>query len=334
MQKPPVFPYYGDKSIPVSVQIIEKKDFIPFYQPSNTIELHTHPYYEITYLSDGFAVHKFRDTEATLIAGDCFITRPGETHAWRQLTNFKGFVIQISEENIENKPYFNLLSELSSLIHSAVISDKNLPLTKENSDNPMKVKTPIDEYYQPKSTDTQGVIHIDSDILIELNQLSREINIENSNKLLNHIPMVENLLYNALILLSRAKERNFIVEEDRKNSSPSKSRKLVDHMIKHFHTHIADKTDFNELSRELGYSEVYLRTLFKNTTGLSPTKYMNRARVSAAMDLLLRADLSIEDVGAKVGVLDGNYFIRMFKANTGVTPNTFRKQNTSSTASH
>mgnify|MGYP002519242519 CR=1 FL=1 len=44
---------------------------------------------------------------------------------------------------------------------------------------------------------------------------------------------------------------------------------------------------------------------------------------------MLHSNLSVNEIASQVGILDANYFTRIFKTETGMTPKNFRKENVS-----
>ena len=71
----------------------------------------------------------------------------------------------------------------------------------------------------------------------------------------------------------------------------------------------------------------YLSTLFKRETGMTLTDYVNRKRIEHAIYLLKTTTLPISVVGQRCGIQDDNYFTKIFKKYTTVTPKQFRIQN-------
>ena len=49
-------------------------------------------------------------------------------------------------------------------------------------------------------------------------------------------------------------------------------------------------------------------------------------RIAAAKLLLLKSDIPISSVAEEVGITDYNYFTKVFRAGTGLTPSAFRNQ--------
>jgi len=64
----------------------------------------------------------------------------------------------------------------------------------------------------------------------------------------------------------------------------------------------------------------------KKITGMSPNKYILKIKMEKARQLLTETDLSVSEVGYKVGVEDASYFNRLFKGFYGLSPSQFRKQ--------
>lgn len=63
---------------------------------------------------------------------------------------------------------------------------------------------------------------------------------------------------------------------------------------------------------------------FKTATGYTPTEYVQTLRIEEAKQLLETGTLSVEAIGFEVGYEDPNFFRRLFKRMTGVTPARYR----------
>ena len=73
-------------------------------------------------------------------------------------------------------------------------------------------------------------------------------------------------------------------------------------------------------------SKYYLSREFRKYTGQTPMQYLKNVRLLHAKYMLLNTDLSIQDIAEKVGFAYSNYFQIVFKAEVGMTPNQYRKQ--------
>lgn len=64
--------------------------------------------------------------------------------------------------------------------------------------------------------------------------------------------------------------------------------------------------------------------IFKEALNLSPLEYINKIKISRAINLLTSTDLNISEIAEKSGFSNQNYFSRFFKAYTGISPKKYR----------
>ena len=73
-------------------------------------------------------------------------------------------------------------------------------------------------------------------------------------------------------------------------------------------------------------SEVYFRKLFKEYAGVTPTEYRMARKIARAKAYLRQGELSVAEISDRLGFSEVSYFIRVFKAATGITPKQYGKQ--------
>ncbi|MFD3573413.1 AraC family transcriptional regulator [Streptomyces sp. NPDC058644] len=78
-------------------------------------------------------------------------------------------------------------------------------------------------------------------------------------------------------------------------------------------------------AQHLGVSVSYLSEAVKASTGRTPGELIRQARVHEAKRLLLRTELSVRQIAARVGFGDPAYFCRFFRRETGASPGDFRR---------
>lgn len=80
-----------------------------------------------------------------------------------------------------------------------------------------------------------------------------------------------------------------------------------------------------EIAKRFGYSKYHFIRKFKQLTGISPWNYILLSRVSRAKELLTDNTLSVRDIAFTLNFRDPNYFSRIFRRRTGLSPLAFRR---------
>ena len=104
---------------------------------------------------------------------------------------------------------------------------------------------------------------------------------------------------------------------------------LVDRRIRRsvelMHTQLDQDLTLKSLAAASYLSPFHFARLFKKLTGASPHNYLAGIRAARAQLLLADTDLSVTEIGARVGYLSGSHFTKAFRVATGTTPREFRK---------
>lgn len=80
------------------------------------------------------------------------------------------------------------------------------------------------------------------------------------------------------------------------------------------------------VAEQVGLSPQYLSKIFKDEFGTNFIDYIIDRRISYAKELLKQGDKNIKEISNMVGYEDANYFCRIFKKSTGLTPKQYRAQ--------
>ena len=72
----------------------------------------------------------------------------------------------------------------------------------------------------------------------------------------------------------------------------------------------------------------YFSTYFKKHTGLNFSEYLNKYRITKAIQLILNTDKNFTDIALSVGFNSSNHFYKTFKSETGMSPREYAKQHT------
>ncbi len=106
----------------------------------------------------------------------------------------------------------------------------------------------------------------------------------------------------------------------------SKRPAAIERAISLCHADPAGLLDVAKLARASGYSRYHFSRLFAQHEGMSPARYLLRARMEEAARLL-RADdaVPIKLIAQRCGFADANYFSKVFRRFFGMAPQDFRR---------
>jgi len=104
--------------------------------------------------------------------------------------------------------------------------------------------------------------------------------------------------------------------------------KRLNRVIRYIHKNYNTPIEIGALAAKEYLSTGRFRVLFKARTGLSPYEYLLSLRLNHARQLMLQSNLSIKEIADAVGYSDQMYFCRIFKSRFGLTPSSYRKNNT------
>lgn len=79
----------------------------------------------------------------------------------------------------------------------------------------------------------------------------------------------------------------------------------------------------SELAALCNLSQTHFRRLWRRVFGITPVAYLRSRRIARARDLLLSGLYSVSDAARESGFDDANYFSRVFRKETGLTPSEY-----------
>ena len=95
--------------------------------------------------------------------------------------------------------------------------------------------------------------------------------------------------------------------------------------IRRMNARIEADLDLIKLAQELKVSYTWFRRSFLQHTGLSPHQYRLDLRIAKARNLLAETTLTIQQTAFQSGFESEQYFCRLFKKKTGLTPGQWRR---------
>lgn len=116
-----------------------------------------------------------------------------------------------------------------------------------------------------------------------------------------------------------------LVEQLSKTVARSSTETIVYEVKSYIDLHYADPSiSLGTLADTAGISAAYLGQIFAKKLGLPCAEYLNQVRMEKAAEMLLKTNLTVQQISGKVGILNTNYFYTLFKKVYGSTPSKYR----------
>lgn len=90
--------------------------------------------------------------------------------------------------------------------------------------------------------------------------------------------------------------------------------------------HYAEGITLEEIAKSVNLSSIYFHNLFTNAVGMSPHRWLTQLRIAQSKKLLWNSHIPISDIAEQCGFGCQQYFSRVFKKETGMTPGQYRRE--------
>jgi AraC-like DNA-binding protein len=265
-------------------------------QPSEQLPPHAHEFIEIVVVESGRGNHYSAQGITALRPGSVVVVRPGAWHAYGQIHDIVSSTICIAP----------------SVLGTDLAFLRSRPSTRDLL------------YAGPLKGAARGVWATDipisaaSAVLKESRALIRRLEDQPADAL---------VLLGQLISVLGAIASGMAGSEVRQYSHPA-----VANLLRRIEAAPERPWTVSDLAEIVNLDEAYLTRLFRSDVGLPPIAYLARVRAERAANLLTGTQLSISQVGGRVGWPDPTYFSRRFQALVGMSPTQYRR--TMNTAPH
>jgi len=159
-----------------------------------------------------------------------------------------------------------------------------------------------------------------------LNQLADEIKRETQQ---NHDEFSLDILLTSVELLlkytDRYYNRQFLTRKALYQDSVERFKRLVDAHLDNAETSEAGLPTVNQLAAEMNMSPNYMSDFLRKHSGNSAQELIHLQLIEKAKYLLLNSDDSVSTIAYQLGFEYPQYFSRIFKKKTTMTPQEFRK---------
>lgn len=109
---------------------------------------------------------------------------------------------------------------------------------------------------------------------------------------------------------------------------PSEIRDIWQKLSEYIDNNLDSKLTLNDLAQKCFYNPSYFSRIFKEKFKISFVEYITQKRLARAIELLKNTDVSVSDVGQRVGFSDNKSFYHAFSRYYHCTPSQYRKKQT------
>ncbi|MCX7710019.1 MAG: AraC family transcriptional regulator [Clostridia bacterium] len=284
---------YKYKSLPSDFPFsIKFADMEPYYCMDQTF--HWHNYLEISYVKQGKGRYYIENKTYDIEEGDIIVIN-----------------------NIE--PHYMEVLPPHHMLQPVIMFDPKLVWSEEG-------QLFDSQYLKPffnRSSNFSNKIDSRTDIGKKIFRLLIEIEEEYTREPVGYKLMIKAKLLHIITYLIR----HFQDSDKQLESITEKSRKLkkLEAVFEHIHQNFASKITLEELASKAYMSSNYFCSFFKDSTGLTPIEYINKIRVSKALEFLKSTSRGIFEISLECGFTNLANFNKMFKRYTGMTPSMVRK---------
>lgn len=253
---------------------------------------HSHDFYELVYVTEGYCLHSVGDFGGLLMEGDIFILPPGVSHKYSGNRVTRIYNCVFGESALE--PHLEEMKKLPGL--EALFSGKP-------GQNTPRMWLPLNER---------------KPLLRRIKAMCDE---SDARQLGWNVRLPGELL---CLLVEYSRAYRIHADEGRgDNAYPA----YVQQALGVIDANYADcDLSVHRIAAQVGVSDDYLTRQFRQVTGISTQEYLRRYRFARAMSLL-ETDSPVGDVARLAGFRSLSYFSREFTRELGVSPSKYRKQN-------
>ena len=262
------------------------------FGPSFVFSGEKHDFWELVYVDKGTVRIRRDEDEITLTQGQLLFHRPNEFHTIRSLDSSPNvFVISFTCRSEAMRFFVRYQATLNKTLKSFLES-----IIREANNT----------YVIPKNAP-------------ELACLERR-----PNAPLGGEQMIQMYLQQLLIFLLRTMDQPKITPLFPKPEASL--HPLVAAVQSYLEERLHEQLRMEDICTQFGYSRSYLNKLFQSELGVTPLVYATYRKFEKSKALLRETPLNIAQIAAGLGFESPQYFSRVFKRCTGMTPTEFKNR--------
>jgi len=261
--------------------------------------IHKHTFIEIVYILSGSATHIIGDRSVPASKGDLFIINYDTPHTFvadpdcpEPLIAYDLlFTPSFFDAALLNSTFFESIS--SSFLFYSLFPEEQLA-----SD-----------------------VHISGSSYSVFGELFNKIYLEFTNRERGYINIIRAYVTELIIKIFRK------METSQSKDLNTRQSQVVNTTLAYLRKNYQKDISLDELAAQVFLSKDYFARMFRETTGMPTSAFLQKIRVEEACNLLTGTSLTIKDIALQCGFHDIKYFYNVFKRLTGITPRQYRLKN-------
>ncbi len=176
--------------------------------------------------------------------------------------------------------------------------------------------------------ETSEALHLSDKEKETLNEIVQKIDVELSENIDQHSQTL--IVSNIELLLNycrRYYDRQFITRKTANSDLLTKIENVLTHYFRSTNLKEEGLPSVKYLADQVNLSSNYLSDLLKRETGMNAQDRIHYYLIEEAKNLLLGSDKTVSELAYTLGFEYPQYFSRLFKSKTGMTPLEYRKLN-------
>lgn len=146
-----------------------------------------------------------------------------------------------------------------------------------------------------------------------------------SQSFLTHILKIHDIRNLKISYINYLKNIIITVQNSREMELNGLISKAIEYINENYHKNIS----LDDVAKEINMSYHYFSKFFKNSIGKNFVDYLIELRIEKSKEILKDPNISIKEACYKIGYSDPNYFSKIFKKITGMTPTDYRMKSVS-----
>ncbi|MGD9993634.1 MAG: helix-turn-helix domain-containing protein [Salinivirgaceae bacterium] len=283
--------YFLHDDFPLGIRRVDKFQNISHADDLTEIE-HYHDFTEIAFIVKGKGTQVIEEQEYAVSAGDVFVLQGHQKHFFKDTEGVE--IVNVMYSDRKNNPLISNEVRLLEGYRALFFLESQYRAWHHFKNKLHLVRSEL------------------AKIEILLNSMILEFNKQQEGYRL----ILKNRLEELIILLSR--------HYSSLDATEAKALVRIGKVIDFMELNFADKIYLDELADMAFMSTRNFQRIFKKAVGSSPSNYLMQIRLQKSRKLLRETDLSVSEIAGDTGFGDGNYFIKCFKKENGITPVKFR----------